>query len=310
MSKVLLQLVLGIVVFYICVKYCIKLYVNWVPVNYSNNVLNNRIPLPLSSSSSSSPPDIPKIIHLTYHDKSNIPQKVYDNLQQYANGYTVYIYDDADGTDIIKKYYTHQVAEKYERLTGAHKADLLRYCLLYIYGGVYMDIKTELILPLSEVFSRPFTTSVLSSYTKETIYQGVIATRPQNPLFLDLINYIVQKPLLLPQTNYLAFVKDFYDQVRNDVGCDLVPGINVGKKDVYYLLEEKCSHHASECYDGLDRYGLCCFIYDHMGRKVIKTRYADYPWEKNFHSFWKDSLLFVRLSSELKILVPNSISIV
>lgn len=305
MSKDLLIGILGIIIFYICVKFCIKLYVDWVPVNYSNNVLKDCISLPESSS-----PTIPKLIHLTYNDKPNIPQKVYDNLQKYANGYTVYIYDDADGFYIIKKYYSSQVADKYEQLSGAHKADLLRYCLLYIFGGVYLDIKTELILPLSEVFSHPYTTSVLSSYIKETIYQGVIATRPQNPLFLNLINYIVQKPFLLPQTDYLAFVKDFYDQVKKDVGCDLVPGINVGKKDVYYLLEEKCSHDASKCYDGLDRYGLCCFIYDNMGRKVIKTRYADYPWgefsiyRRGIHSF------FARVSSELKILVPNPFSTV
>ena len=24
---------------------------------------------------------------------------------------------------------------------GAHKADFFRYCILYIYGGIYIDIK-------------------------------------------------------------------------------------------------------------------------------------------------------------------------
>jgi hypothetical protein len=33
----------------------------------------------------------------------------------------------------------------------------------------------------------------------------------------------------------------------------------------------------SECHDGPDKYGGCFFIFDN-GRKVIKSRYADYPW--------------------------------
>ena len=31
---------------------------------------------------------------MCYHDKSKIPQKVYDNLRKNAKGYNVHIYDD------------------------------------------------------------------------------------------------------------------------------------------------------------------------------------------------------------------------
>ena len=53
-------------------------------------------------------------------------------------------------------------------------------------GGIYLDIKTELIKPLNEIFNKNYTYSVLS-IVRDTIYQGVIATPPGNPIFLKLI---------------------------------------------------------------------------------------------------------------------------
>ena len=43
-----------------------------------------------------------------------------------------------------------------------------------------------------------------------------------------------------------------------------------------YLFQE-ISLDKKECNNLLDRRGRCCMIYD-KGRKIIKTRYEDYPW--------------------------------
>jgi hypothetical protein len=232
---------------------------------------------------------IPKILWMTYPDKDQIPQKVYANLAIYASDFDIYIYDDSDGLAFLKRNFDSGVVEKYNTLSGAHKADLLRYCLLYVHGGVYMDIKTELIRPLSNLLANVVSyhpvcpiISVLSNHVPNTIYQGVIATPPRRGLFLGLIHSILQSSHILPNLDYLVNVKDFYTQVKLDVGTKLKPGLNVGKRDTYYLFVENCSTNSNDCYDGLDKYGICCFIWD--GRqKVIKTRYADYPWKTKSH---------------------------
>ena len=54
-----------------------------------------------------------------------------------------------------------------------------------------LDIKTELIRPVSEVFPENYTYSVLS-IINNSIYQGIIATPPRNPLFLKLIYFMVK----------------------------------------------------------------------------------------------------------------------
>jgi len=227
---------------------------------------------------------IPKIIHQTYHDKSKIPQKVYNNIKTYGSDYTHHIYDDKEAVEFLQKYFTDRVVDKFNSLkNGAHKADLLRYCLLYIYGGVYLDIKTELIKPLSLVIKNKYKDENIDIYSvlsiiKNTVYQGIIASPPRKNFFLLLINYILLTPAEVTSMDYLVFTRDFYNNIKRDLRKKnmVKSGLNKGKNDNFYLFIESCSEK-NYCPDGKDRYGLCCYVYD-GDEKVFKTRYSDFPW--------------------------------
>jgi mannosyltransferase OCH1-like enzyme len=210
-----------------------------------------------------------------YHDKSKIPSYIYDNIRNYASEYTHVVMDDKDIELFLNTYYKSNVLDTFKSLKlGAHKADLARYCILYIYGGLYMDIKVELIKPLSEIFTNYGVVYTVISIAKNDIHQGIIKSPPNNPLFLSLIDYIVStnNPL-----NYSDFCRDFYIQIQKDVG-EVKDGINLGKSgDKYYLFREK-SFSKDHCYDGLDRHGYCSFIFNGEN-KIIKTRRSSYPWK-------------------------------
>ena len=228
---------------------------------------------------------IPKILHMTYHTKEKIPSKVYENIKKYANNYKLNIYNDIEGEIFIKKFFNDEVVEKYKKMRGAHKADLLRYCLLYIYGGVYADIKTVFIKPLDEVIPQSFGGVVIvnSEFMNGTVYNGFIACPPGKDLFLKLIEYIMSVDQWMIDIYYLIFVDNLYFVITNDLreasfgGGKIIPGINVGKSTLYYSLSEKCDRNPM-CIGGLDQYFLCCNIYDPLKGPVIKTRYSDYPW--------------------------------
>lgn len=211
----------------------------------------------------------------TYHDKSKIPKDVYRNIALYAPEYIHVVLDDNDIINFMNMYYHKQVAQTFKNLKqGPHKADLARYCLLYIYGGLYLDIKTELIKPTKDIFTDDSVVYSVISFMKDHVYQGVIYTRPYNPLFLTLVNFIVNNP---ETTDYLAYCKDFYNNIRKDVGYVSL-GLLEGNYNTYYLFEERCSNSDSTmCYDGFDKYGMCCFVWD-GDTPVIKTRRASYPW--------------------------------
>ena len=96
----------------------------------------------------------------------------------------------------------------------AHKSDLLRYCLLYIYGGVYLDVDLKQKLPLDDIINMSNNSDLITSFglggnipkiNKEEFnennkqYQPIISNGflfsiSKNPIFLDLIHKIISLP--------------------------------------------------------------------------------------------------------------------
>ena len=223
---------------------------------------------------------IPKKIHQTYYDKKKIPQKVYDNIKKYAPEYNHIIYDDVDCVNYLHKYYGKEFVNLFNSFEkGAHKADLFRYCVLYNEGGVYLDIKTELIQPIKDIFNEKDTFYSVLSIIKKTIYQGVIATPPNNKIFLKLIYFMLK--IKKPVKKYIIFTKHLYAVIAREIEKKkLYEGYNYNynkSKTIYKFFTEKCTKNISNCYDGLDKYGLCCYI-KYNNKNIIKTRYSDFPW--------------------------------
>jgi mannosyltransferase OCH1-like enzyme len=221
---------------------------------------------------------IPNILFQTYYDKSKIPQYIFDNIKKYANNYEYILYDDNEAIEFLEKYYSKIVVNTFKKLKlGAHKADLLRYCYLYINGGIYLDIKTILVKQLDEIFIDKTYFYSCISFVKG-IYQGVIASPPRNILFLALINKIVNTWEILIKFNYLIFCEDMFKKIKNDtLNNKLTNGLNKGRLYNYYLFEEKCTSSISDICPKLDRYKRCCSIYDNNNLLFI-GRDPNFPW--------------------------------
>lgn len=233
---------------------------------------------------------IPRIIVATCKDKAKIPFKVYDNWNTFAPNYLHVVFDDKEALEFLESHYPSYVVKKYLDLGGAHRADLFRYCYLYRFGGVYIDVKTELIRDMDDIIkSRPHVDlyTVLSIHD-DTMYQGIIAAKPNQTLFLELIDVLVSTPSSTLRQNYLINTRDFYRVLKKaSTSAALGAGESVfvqpgrpSRSATAYLFVEKCSRRACDCSDGLDRYGLCCHVHDEAatGDVVFKTRYSDYPW--------------------------------
>jgi ATP-dependent Clp protease ATP-binding subunit ClpA len=127
--------------------------------------------------------------------------------------------------------------------------------------------------PSYQIYLTPELASVIDSSTKEAtaLNDEFVSTEH---LFLSLIDYIVQTQ---NPWSYLDFCKDIYHQIGNDMKEEDLP--QAGKKyKKFYFFQENCSTTSSEmCYDGFDRYGFCCFIWD-KDKPIIKTRRSTYPW--------------------------------
>ena len=138
---------------------------------------------------------IPKLIFQTFETKyfSNEFQTVIDSWKILNPEYKYSLYDAKDREDFIEEYFDNRVLEAYRKIIpGAFKADLWRYCILYIYGGVYIDIDTICLGKLDDFIndSIEFMTPIdLDKGYK--LSNGFIASIPKSPILMSCIHRIL-----------------------------------------------------------------------------------------------------------------------
>jgi hypothetical protein len=232
---------------------------------------------------------IPKIIHLTHYDHNLIPDKVWSNLKKYAPEYKIKYYNDNDCINFIEKNYDIKLSTIFKNLkTGAFKADLFRYCLLYKVGGIYLDIKIQPFKQFNKIFNHSkdnFLYTVLADPAwPYRIFNGIIATYPYNNLFLDLINdfknlqsIYFSKELFCNDFDYHYFTFRFYKHLKDRILKNLKPGVNLYKSNTVILFEDKNKCLKKD--EPKDRYNGHWNIF-YKDNHLFRTRYYDYPWKK------------------------------
>ena len=130
---------------------------------------------------------IPKKIYQTY-STNMIPEEmkeVSDNWRDMNPDYEYYYYIDKDCREFLSKNFDVNVLDAYDALKpGAYKADLWRYCILYIHGGVYVDMGLVAKYPLKDFISEEdeFVCSRDRPKPKNGLYNAFIASTPGNPI--------------------------------------------------------------------------------------------------------------------------------
>jgi len=160
--------------------------------------------------------------HLLQHNRTKAPE------------FSFHFYDDGEMENVIEKHFGPRVIQAYRRINpkyGACRSDLARYCILYVFGGIYLDIKSEVRqspVPLLETVTLVHT--LLGGHWKHASYHAdtlgnqrgeimnwVMASTPRHPLLLQLIMNItsriesgdngVGKPFVLELTGPIALTR-------------------------------------------------------------------------------------------------------
>jgi mannosyltransferase OCH1-like enzyme len=141
---------------------------------------------------------IPLNIYLTWGTKE-LPIKMQENVNKMRKvnpEFNIQLFDDCDCREFIKNNFSKNILTAFDTLKpGAYKADLWRLCILYINGGIYIDIKLNCInnfkfIALTEkehfVLDRP-------GHWKEGeigLHNALLVAKPKNNLLLRFINKI------------------------------------------------------------------------------------------------------------------------
>ena len=87
---------------------------------------------------------IPLDIYQTWFTK-DLPEKMRERVELLKSQnpeFKHYLFDDNDCREYIKKHFNPDVVDAYDTLIpGAYKSDLWRLCVLFISGGIYLDIR-------------------------------------------------------------------------------------------------------------------------------------------------------------------------
>ena len=158
-----------------------------------------NVPSSVSSNSSS----IPFVLYKTGEpEEENLPQEIKDlfkKIQKENINLKIQYFSDKGRLDFIKNHFNKEVSDAYQKLKpGAYRADLFRYCVLYINGGIYGDLTQTYLEPLSKFIDLENDEIVLvRDYLGENqktngIYNAFIASQRRNHTLKIAIDKIVE----------------------------------------------------------------------------------------------------------------------
>jgi mannosyltransferase OCH1-like enzyme len=209
--------------------------------------------------------------------------------------YEYYFFDNDDVKQFIKNNFDDEVLETYDRLVpGAYKADLFRYCYLYIHGGCYFDNKQILRQPIRNLIDK----NDIDIYCKDTIdylmFNAIIMTESKNKILLDIIDNVVNNvkndfygdnpleptgPLLLNKYSYNRTIKlkhivvgDYYTESKILINSNNQLFINTHYKGYYNNNNRDINHTYGKLHDKKEIY---------YENKIVIDNYKIYMYPHN-----------------------------
>lgn len=140
---------------------------------------------------------IPLNLFQTYHtlDVPSFMKQNIERLKTQNPEFTYRLFDDKMCRDFIKSHFTNDVVIAFDALKpGAYKADLWRYCVLYIHGGIYMDIKFKCAnnFKLVDLLDKEYYVKDRYNRGRYGIYQAFMVNVAKNPILWECIQQIVR----------------------------------------------------------------------------------------------------------------------
>jgi hypothetical protein len=130
------------------------------------------------------PQRIPRILHQTA-PQTELDIQVYETcmINRGMNPeYEYRFYTDQEVHAFIQTHFPQYVDLFETVIPGAYRADLFRYMVLYVHGGVYLDCKSSTILPLRDFLPPNATFASFRDRVPGTIQISFLSSTPQHPV--------------------------------------------------------------------------------------------------------------------------------
>ena len=145
-----------------------------------------------------------------------IPKSVYNETMKYIPKTFIYKrYSLKDIKEYLKTNWTDEIVKLFDEYKKiAHKIDLWRYCILYDTGGVYMDADCVLKNDITEIIKDNNCFFVTNNRNINDIFNGFLGTFPKNPIYKEIIDYMLKVGASLANKKYYYNCIELYTIVN------------------------------------------------------------------------------------------------
>ena len=240
---------------------------------------------------------VPLVIYQSWTTNMIPPMMKQNMMKVVANNpqFNHFLYSHEKCRQFIHDNYSKDVVDAFDGFKpGAFKSDLWRYCIMYKLGGVYMDVKFYPSVPLVDIINETpevFIRDVVATNTDNSdmrcktttgLYNGFLVSPPNNPIFKDMIERVVE--------NWKA--KAYKDSMLNVTGPCLLGEIVRNHKGQEYIDELPFE------FIGVEEDGVAMGNILYNDETIVK-QYPEYRLEqantkaKHYSDSWKDKDIYM-----------------
>jgi len=182
---------------------------------------------------------IPPRLFTFYHDLSRIPENMNRNYNKIVNenpDFLCEIFDIHSARDFISRSFGGHALMAYDKLKPyAYKSDLFRYCYMYVFGGIYVDIKYESIdgFRFKDLLDKEYLVS-----EQLGVQNCILVLKERNHLMFQCINKIISNTL----NNYYGDTPLLTGPYLLSENYKIVYGINRIDMDLRWSMENHLQH--------------------------------------------------------------------
>ncbi len=231
----------------------------------------------------------------TYKTK-NLPEQAEAARETWISnnpGWKCELYDDADIDTYIQRYWSSKMYSFFKDLPiGVMKADLWRYLILKTHGGVYSDIDSNCLKPVTEwEEEQQFDTKdilMISLENDEHFCQWTIYSTKEHPAMKYICEYILD--------NYEE--KGINIKDKNFVHSTTGPG--VWTKAIISFLKEKDIGSFKNSGEVFKEYKKNLGIFNDIGIYILPKEYYDTIYSKNLYGSQNFGDGYIKWTDEVK----------
>lgn len=203
---------------------------------------------------------IPKIIHqiwLQGYDQIPTKLKMYhEHCKNINNNFKYIFWDDKKITKLLMENFGKEYVELFNHYQYmAQKADFARYAILYVYGGIYLDMDTMCKKNLFNFLQHKFfftRTNDLPNIIYPRYQTGIIGSVAKHPIFPIIFQNMFSRKQHAKNVTYSTGTRLFYDSINEYQKNN--PNDKITIIDPKYLHpcgifdDEMCKYTCDECY--------------------------------------------------------------